>query len=371
VVEKKHFLSTGSVHLNRHGKPQGKPNVPDAVWSLLRVRKSINGAANAVGIFALPMLLLAKLFSKGIKAVNRCLSLRAVIIGSTCLILAGCGERSSLPSVSAPSPALMRSAPVPPYGALPGLSLPEGDGNGGFRTPNSGIGPAEAVWHVRSALNVAALACDDRGIVASYNMLLKRQKTALAAAHKAELRQSGSASAMDVHMTRLYNFFAQPPVQRRFCSAASGVAAEAGTARDLQQFSASAIGRLDQPFQDFYRSYQDYQRDLAAWKANGGRFAPPPAQARPAAVMKQSLGGEVWRVQLGAFSSPAAARTAWREVGRRAPGLASFTPHYEDAAKKGLVRLQIGPAGNRSEALKLCAAAAVAGLDCLPVSPDR
>lgn len=288
-----------------------------------------------------------------------------------CIQLAGCGPRPSRAPTPTPSPAPSRPAPMPPSGALPGLSLPEGDGKGGFRTPNSGIGAAEAAWHVRSALNVAALACDDRGIVASYNALLKRQKTALAAAHKAELSRSGSASAMDVHMTRLYNFFAQPPVQRRFCAAAGGVATEAVSAKDFQQFAASAIDRLDRPFQDFYGSYQDYQRDVTAWKAGGGRSMPQLDFAKPAGAMKQSLDGENWRVQLGAFSGSGAARAAWNEVRRRAPGLAAFTPHYEDASRKGLVRLQIGPASNRTEALKLCAAAAVAGLDCLPVSPDR
>ncbi len=288
------------------------------------------------------------------------------VLGSA---LVGC--RSGKSPISTPSPAPPRVAPVPPPGAFPGLALPDSDGKGGFRTPNSGIGPAEAVWHVRAALNVAALACGDRVVVASYNALLKRQKAVFAAAYKAESRQLGSASAMDAHMTRLYNFFAQPPVQRSFCATASRVAAEAGTATDFQQFSAGAIDRLDRPFQDFYRSYQDYQRDLAAWTAGGGRAAPQLAQARPAAAMKQSLDGEIWRVQLGAFSGSGAARTAWNEVRRRAPGLAAFTPHYENAPVKGLVRLQIGPANNRAEALKLCAAAAVAGLDCLPVSPDR
>lgn len=302
---------------------------------------------------------------------NAHVSIGATVATLVCIQLAGCGPRPSSAPTPTPSPALSRPAPVPPFGAVPGLSLPDSDGRGGFRTPNSGIGSAEAVWHVRSALNVAALACDDRGIVANYNALLKRQKTALAAAHKAELSRSGSASAMDVHMTRLYNFFAQPPVQRRFCAAASGVAGEAVSARDFPQFASGAIDRLDRPFQDFYRSYQDYQRNVTAWKADGGRSMPQLDFAKPSGAMKQSLEGQDWRVQLGAFSGATAARTAWTEVRRRAPGLAAFTPHYEDASRKGLVRLQIGPASNRSEALKLCAAAAVAGLDCLPVSPDR
>jgi cell division septation protein DedD len=293
------------------------------------------------------------------------------LAGIALLSLAGCGSRPT--KAPSPTPVPSRQAPVPPGGALPNLGLPEGDGRGGFRTANSGIAPDEAVWHVRSALNVAALACDDRAIVANYNALLKRQKSVFAAAHKAESRQQGSVSAMDTHMTRLYNFFAQPPVQRGFCAAASRVAADAQSvsAAEFQRFSTQAIVRLDQPFQDFYRAYQGYQRDLAAWRAGGGSQQAAVAQARVAAsTTRQAVASTApWRVQLGAFSGTDAAREAWIEVRRRAPGLAAFKPHYEAASVRGLTRLQIGPANDRQEALRLCAAAAVADLDCLPVSP--
>jgi hypothetical protein len=284
--------------------------------------------------------------------------------------LAGCGSRpAKAPPVATTAP--VRPAPVPPGGALPNLTLPERDGSGGFRTMNSGIAPAEAVWHVRSALNVAALACDDRTIVTSYNALLKRHKGVLTAAYQAESRRLGSVSAMDGHMTKLYNFFAQPPAQRGFCAAASRVAAEAQAVPGPQfdRFAADAIVRMDQPFQDFYRAYQGYQRDLAAWRAGGGRPGEQLAARSAVAARAAVIDGMPWRVQLGAFSGPEAARAAWSEVRKRAPGLAAFQPHYEAASVKGLVRLQIGPANDRQEALRLCAAAAVAALDCLPVSP--
>jgi hypothetical protein len=224
---------------------------------------------------------------------------------------------------------------------------------------------------------VAALACDDRAIVANYNALLKRQKSVFAAAYEAEARQfeaaGGSAwqPAMDGHMTRLYNFFAQPPVQRRFCAAAARVAVEAQSmsGQQFRSFAPVAIDRMDRPFQDFYRAYQTYQRDLALWRASNSQLAEP-ATTRSAFVSKEAVGILApWRVQLGAFSGWDAARRAWTEVRRRAPGLGSFAPHYETASVKGLVRLQIGPVTDRPDALKLCAAAAVAALDCLPVSP--
>jgi hypothetical protein len=147
-----------------------------------------------------------------------------ILIVTTGLSLSGCGSRSvKSPASSVPSPPT-RSAPVPPAGAVAGLKLPEANGDGGFKTANTGISAVEAVWHVRSALNVAALACDDRTIVANYNALLKQQKGAFAAAYEAEARQFRTAqgndwrSAMDGHMTRLYNFFAQPSAQRGFCA---------------------------------------------------------------------------------------------------------------------------------------------------------
>lgn len=289
--------------------------------------------------------------------------------------LAGCASR---PAKLPPQRETVTRPPVPPPGAAAGVRLPESDGAGGFRTANTNIPPAEAVWHVRSALNVAALACDDRAIVANYNALLKRQKAVLAAAYEAEARHfrsydaKGWRSAMDGHMTRLYNFFAQPPVQRNFCAAAGQIAKEAQSvsSAEFQRFSISAIRRLDQPFQDFYRAYDAYQRDLAAWRAGGGRGNLVDTGARTElAIKKADSVGARWRVQLGAFSGWDAARGAWGEVRRRAPGLGSFSPHYEEAAVKGLVRLQIGPVMNRSDALRLCAAAAVAALDCLPVSP--
>lgn len=295
----------------------------------------------------------------------------AGLAGIICLCLAGCASRPA--KESKPSPALPRQAPVPPNGALPNLTLPESDGEGGFKTANSGIAPDEAVWHVRSALNVAALACDDRAIVANYNALLKRQKSAFAAAHKAESRRLGSAAAMDTHMTRLYNYFAQPPVQRDFCAAARSVATEAQSVTDagFQSFATSAIERLDRPFQDFYRAYRDYRNDLAAWRAGGNRPMQA-ANARAAAgAGRAPVSTNPWRVQLGAFSGTAAANMAWKKIGRDAPGLAAFKPRYESAPGNGLVRLQIGPARDRQEALQLCAAAAAAGLDCMPVSPVR
>ncbi len=93
----------------------------------------------------------------------------------------------------------------------------------------------------------------------------------------------------------------------------------------------------------------------------------PPAPARPAprtdtpaASALASAGGR-WRIQLGAFSSEANARSAWTGVGARLRGL---QPYYVRAG--AVVRLQAGPLASRAAAAAACTAARQA---CFPVAP--
>ncbi|MFS0736240.1 SPOR domain-containing protein [Sphingomonas sp. 1P06PA] len=292
------------------------------------------------------------------------------LLGTT-LLLIGCGRKPP-PAETAPPPAQV-TAPLPEV-RDDGPSLPPEDGAGGFRTINSGLDTTEALWHLRSALNVAALNCDAAtapGLVAGYNALLKDRRSILAKAYAAEQRRFSDPRALDLHMTRLYNYFAQPGGTRGFCPVASAVAEEARATAPgaLPAFAGSAINRLDAPFQDHYRRWRDYRVALAAWRA--GTRAQPPAPAQPrieTAARTSDAGG--WLVQLGAFSGQAAARTAWDRIRTRAPGFASYTPRYEDVPGKSLVRVRIGPAKDRSTALAMCATAAAAGLDCAPVASN-
>lgn len=94
---------------------------------------------------------------------------------------------------------------------------------------------------------------------------------------------------------------------------------------------------------------------------------PPPAPARPApraettaAPTMASAGGR-WRIQLGAFSSEANARSAWAAVSARLRGL---QPYYVRAGN--VVRLQAGPLASRAAAATACSAARQA---CFPVAP--
>ncbi len=91
------------------------------------------------------------------------------------------------------------------------------------------------------------------------------------------------------------------------------------------------------------------------------RAAPPvrPPEQRAAPALASASGR--WRIQLGAFSSEAAARSAWAGVRARLPGL---SPSVTRAG--ALFRLQAGGLASRAAAGQACAAARIA---CIPVAP--
>lgn len=189
------------------------------------------------------------------------------------LLLAGCAQRPAETVAAAPAPIapVARAAmPKPPLGAAANLTIPMQLPEGGYATPNRPTSPAAAVWHLRVALNVAALGCrDSQTILPGYNALLGAQKRGFADAHKAIARDYGDAASFDTAMTRLYNYFAQPPAQNRFCASAEAVLAEAATvpAAGFADFAARTLPQLDRPFTEFYAAYDRYRSDLAAWQA--------------------------------------------------------------------------------------------------------
>ena len=171
--------------------------------------------------------------------------------------------------------------PLPPAGSAPNQLIPARGGDGDYMTVNRGISREQTAWHVRAALNVAALGCRDeaeRETVAAYNALLNRHKASLAAADfavKAQYRArygAGWDMRHDRDMTRVYNFFAQPPAQASFCQVARDVLAEARRVSPDQfaAFAADALPRLEAPFTDFYRDYDAWKIADRAWQ---GRLA--------------------------------------------------------------------------------------------------
>ncbi|MES2096059.1 MAG: hypothetical protein V4459_04815 [Pseudomonadota bacterium] len=119
--------------------------------------------------------------------------------------------------------------------------------------------PLEALWHLRAALNVAALGCrdaDEAITVASYNTLIRNAAPTLTAANDAVSArykaQYGAnwESARERDMTKLYNFFAQPTAARDFCSAAKTTLAQIQNVgpQDLPGFALAALPMLEAPF---------------------------------------------------------------------------------------------------------------------------
>jgi hypothetical protein len=183
--------------------------------------------------------------------------------------LAGC---ASQPKIAVTPPPVMVAPPVRsamPQGGYPGMAIPAMLADGSYQTPNRALSTAAATWHLRAALNVAALACRsaaDAGMVDRYNAMLTVQKDALANAQtalSAEYRAGGGdwQDRYDDAMTRLYNYFSQSFVRDRFCAAAAQTLADATTVQPagFATFAAERLPALDRPFTDFYRAYDAWR----------------------------------------------------------------------------------------------------------------
>lgn len=204
------------------------------------------------------------------------------------LAFAGCVKQPVVAEAPPPPPPppVERPMPRPPHSAATNLNLPPLRADGRYPTPSLNLSQAGTAWHLRAALNVAVLQCAKAGepMEVQYNAFLGAHKQALARAHdalKAEYRKAHGAAwqdRFDDDMTRLYNFYAQPPARAAFCAAAAPLVAAAATtpAAALDSFAAPSLAALDVPFTDFYRAYAAYRTDLAAWHAD--RTAPAPVQ---------------------------------------------------------------------------------------------
>jgi hypothetical protein len=164
-------------------------------------------------------------------------ALSALLPAASALAVAGCGSQTPPPQVEnivVPLPQNVEAAPppLPPVEPVP----PE------LVTASRG----EDLWHLRSALNVAALICNPKvytAMVPSYNRLLTSHKTLLTAAVQTELGQFKAVdgkkwqSLYDSHMTKLYNQYSLTQQRERFCQKATELA---GAAADLADEALSA-----------------------------------------------------------------------------------------------------------------------------------
>ncbi len=197
------------------------------------------------------------------------------------VLCAGKPKRTPTPT-PAPAPAPIPYRPIPPLWASPNVVVPPIGPDGKHVSVNTGITPTQRTWNFRSAYNVAALDCGQPqyvGMIPAYRAFLRKHARGLAAANRgvdAEYRArhgAGFVRHRESYMTKVYNFYAFPPTLGKFCDAALLVSQEGATIKltELNAFAARSLPKLDQVLEDFYVSYEQWQRDAAAWDA---RYAP-------------------------------------------------------------------------------------------------
>jgi hypothetical protein len=215
-------------------------------------------------------------------------------VGASIATLAACTRPAPpapppRPVVVVPAPA-PRPMPVPPNSASPTLTIPGLDVAGRRLTPNVDLSPEQALWQLRIGLNVAALNCrgpNEAVLVSNYTTFLNSNRRAISAAERWVIADQGrrngtnGIAARDALSTRLYNYFAQPPVLPTFCAKATEIMTMASVepTASILPFSTLKIVELDRPFVDFYAAYDQYRADFAAWRVLNPVVAPIPAPA--------------------------------------------------------------------------------------------
>lgn len=224
----------------------------------------------------------------------------------TLLAVAGCATKPAPVQIAvSQAPPLVQLPPQsPPGGASANLVIPAALPDGSYPTPNRGLTEAASIWHLRVALNVAALGCrgsDAQALVSGYNAMLGSRKAMLASAEQAlatqyDAKTATGRDAYDDAMTRLYNFFAQPPAHDQFCTDAAAImAAEPGIApAAYPAFATASLARLDAAFTDFYRAYDAWRRSRLPQTMTVAVTvpvapAPTPAPARPTLTLDPSV----------------------------------------------------------------------------------
>ncbi len=198
-------------------------------------------------------------------------------------------KKKKAPPPAPPAPAqqwvFVPWKPTPPNNASPNFKPPAVGADGLRVSVNRNISPAQMVWNLRSGYNVAALNCLEprhAQIVVNYRAFLRIHAKALRAANlKVDSEWRGKYGAgfvkpRETYMTEVYNRFAMPPTLPAFCDAALAMSndAKAVTVGKLEGFAAISLPNLEIVFDDFYKRYDRYKSDLAAWEAKWGGYTP-------------------------------------------------------------------------------------------------
>lgn len=223
------------------------------------------------------------------------------LLGGLALAVAGCATAPA-PVKPPPVVATLPPPPVMPAGGYIGMKSAPKRPDGVYITPNLDNTDQAAVWHLRNALNVAALGCDQAGggVLDLYNAWLNTHAAAINRYYQAYVREWQATGwgdwqrVYDDNQTRIYNFYAQPAMRRAFCAIAREEVAQVGQVAeaDLPAFARASLLRLDRPFTEFYAAYdawRDYYQPIV--KAPPAQTAfipvvvpPPVAVATPGGV---------------------------------------------------------------------------------------
>jgi hypothetical protein len=190
------------------------------------------------------------------------------LLAGLALGVAGCAT----PPAAKP-PLIVTTLPPPPppmpAGGYVGMAIPPKLANGTYGTPNINNTDAAAVWHLRNALNVAALGCNQAGggIVEPYNAWITAHAAGLDHYLKIYIQEWQAPGwgdwqrVYDNNQTRIYNFYSQPAMRAAFCVVARGEVAQVGQVADadLPTFARASLLRLDAPFVEFYAAYDNWR----------------------------------------------------------------------------------------------------------------
>ncbi|AMO72083.1 hypothetical protein [Sphingorhabdus sp. M41] len=225
--------------------------------------------------------------------------LRLLLVAGGLAMLAAC-QTAPPPPPPAPvvQPQYTPRAPTPPFGASNLTIVPSLRIDGMRDTINRDLGPLETLWHVRAALNVAALSCTGplyERLVDDYNAFISNNSASLRNANNAIIRKfqretgAGYKTEHDRHQTQLYNYWSFSPLRRPFCDQAVQVSQRAIVTKsaDLNAFAEQALSEMEKPFTDFYLAYEEYERDLQAWQVQYGQ--PAADVTRPATELGQPV----------------------------------------------------------------------------------
>lgn len=228
--------------------------------------------------------------------------MRLGILGGTAAMAVALAIAGCAPKVVAPPPVVATLPPVyapMPEGARANMTIPVRLADGSYATPNRSLAGDAAVWHLRTALNVAALACrgpQEAVLAAGYNQLIAQRAARMKAAQSGlsnQYKASGGdwQDRYDDAMTRLYNYWAQDFARDGFCAAAGETLTAAATQSDatFDVFAAQRLAAMDRPFTDFFAAYD-------AWRER--RLVPRTALA--AAAMQPATPAQVPQLKVDA-----------------------------------------------------------------------